>query len=51
MFRAGLIQLSVTDDPVANLPVTIGLVREAAAKGADFILTYLAAEVAERLNG
>ena len=37
--RAGLVQLSVSDDPAANLPVTLGLVREAAAKGAEFILT------------
>jgi len=37
--RAGLIQLSVTDDPAANLPVTLDLVRQAAAGGADFILT------------
>lgn len=37
--RAGLIQLSVTDDPVANLPVTLSLVREAAARGAGFVLT------------
>lgn len=37
--RAGLVQLSVTDDPAANLPVTLGYVREAAAKGAGFVLT------------
>ena len=37
--RAGLIQLSVTDDPAANLPVTLDLVRQAAADGADWILT------------
>jgi len=37
--RAGLIQITSTDDPQANLPVTLGLIREAAAKGADFILT------------
>jgi deaminated glutathione amidase len=37
--RAALIQLSVTDDPVANLPVTISLVRKAAAGGAGFVLT------------
>lgn len=37
--KAGLVQLSVSDDPAANLPVTVGLVREAAARGADFILT------------
>ena len=37
--RAGLIQLSVTDDPAANLPVTVDLVRRAAAGGAGFVLT------------
>lgn len=37
--RAALIQLSVSDDPVANLPVTVGLVRQAAAQGAGFVLT------------
>jgi deaminated glutathione amidase len=37
--RVGLVQLCVTDDPVANLPVTVGLVREAAAQGAQFVLT------------
>lgn len=37
--RAGLVQITATDDPVANLPITVGFVREAAAKGADFVLT------------
>ncbi len=37
--RAALLQLSVTDDPEANLPVTLSLVREATEKGADFVLT------------
>lgn len=37
--RAGLIQLSVSDDPAANLPVTLDLVRKAHAGGAGFILT------------
>jgi deaminated glutathione amidase len=37
--KAALIQLSVTDDPVANLPVTRDLVRKAAAEGAGFVLT------------
>lgn len=37
--RTALVQLSVTDDPVANLPVTLGLVRQAAAAGAGFVLT------------
>jgi deaminated glutathione amidase len=39
MMRAGLVQLTVTDDPVVNLPVTVALVRQAAAGGADLILT------------
>ncbi|MEJ2022519.1 MAG: carbon-nitrogen hydrolase family protein, partial [Maritimibacter sp.] len=37
--RAGLVQLSSGDDPAANLPVTLGLIRKAAAEGADFVLT------------
>lgn len=37
--KAALLQLSVTDDPAANLPVTIALLREAAAAGAGFVLT------------
>lgn len=37
--RAGLIQLTASDDPVANLPVTQGLIAEAAASGAHFVLT------------
>ena len=37
--RAGLVQLTVTDDPGANLPATVALVRQAAAGGADLILT------------
>ena len=37
--KAGLIQLSVTDDPARNLPVTLDLVRQAAAGGAGFVLT------------
>jgi predicted amidohydrolase len=37
--RIGLVQLTVSDDPAANLPVTVGYIREAAAKGADFVLT------------
>lgn len=39
MMRAGLVQLSVTDDPLANLPVTVDLVRQAIAGGAEFVLT------------
>ena len=37
--RAGLVQLTVTDDPVGNLPQTLALVRTAAAGGAGFVLT------------
>ncbi|MBL9048632.1 MAG: carbon-nitrogen hydrolase family protein [Tabrizicola sp.] len=37
--RVGLVQLTVSDDPVANLPVTLGLVRQAVSKGARFVLT------------
>lgn len=37
--KAGLIQLTSGDDPVANLPVTQGLIEEAAGKGATLIVT------------
>lgn len=37
--RAGLVQLTVGDDPATNLPQTIALIRQAAAGGADFVLT------------
>ncbi|WP_374375320.1 carbon-nitrogen hydrolase family protein [Tabrizicola sp.] len=37
--RTGLIQLTVTDDPAANLPVTVGYIRQAVAGGAGFVLT------------
>jgi deaminated glutathione amidase len=37
--RAALVQLCSSDDPVANLPVTERLVREAAAAGARLVLT------------
>ncbi|MDO8881454.1 carbon-nitrogen hydrolase family protein [Pseudotabrizicola sp.] len=37
--RVGLVQLTVSDDPVANLTGTLALVREAAAGGAGFVLT------------
>jgi predicted amidohydrolase len=37
--RAGLVQLTVTDDPAANLPVTVGDIRKAVAGGAEFVLT------------
>jgi predicted amidohydrolase len=39
VLRAALIQLNASDDPGANLPVTVGCLREAAAGGADFVLT------------
>lgn len=39
MIRAALIQLTSSDDPAANLPVTRGLVAEAAASGAHLVLT------------
>ncbi|THD85445.1 carbon-nitrogen hydrolase family protein [Aliigemmobacter aestuarii] len=37
--RAALVQLNVTDDPAANLPETLALVRAAAEGGAGFVLT------------
>ena len=37
--RAALVQLSVSDDPAANLPGTVDLVRRAFAAGADIALT------------
>ena len=37
--KAGLVQLSVSDDPARNLPVTISFIREAAGNGAGFVLT------------
>ena len=37
--RAGLVQLSAGADPAANLPATLGLIRQAAGQGADFVLT------------
>lgn len=37
--RAALLQLNVTDDPAANLAVTLDLVEKAAAQGAGFVLT------------
>lgn len=39
MMRAALVQLSVSDDPSANLPVTVGFIRQAVAAGAGFVLT------------
>lgn len=37
--RAALIQLTSTDDPIANLPATRAAVRQAARAGAGFVLT------------
>jgi len=37
--KTALLQLNVSDDPVANLPVTRQMVRDAAAQGAQFVLT------------
>lgn len=37
--RCALIQLNVTDDPVANLPETLAYIRAAAQGGAEFVLT------------
>jgi len=37
--RAALVQLNASDDPEANLPVTEGLIREAADRGADLVAT------------
>lgn len=37
--RAGLVQLTVNDDPAANLPQTLAAVRAAVAGGAGFVLT------------
>ena len=39
MIRAGLVQLSVGDDPAENLPLTLDLIRQAASQGATFVLT------------
>lgn len=37
--KAALLQLNVSDDPQENLPVTVQMVRDAAAQGAQFVLT------------
>ncbi|MEE4187127.1 MAG: carbon-nitrogen hydrolase family protein [Roseobacter sp.] len=37
--RTALLQLNVTDDPAANLAVTMGYVEQAVSEGAKFILT------------
>jgi len=39
MMRAALVQLTVTDDPATNLPVTVGYIRQAVGRGAGFVLT------------
>ncbi len=39
MLRVALIQLNASDDPSANLPVTVAMLREAAGQGARFVLT------------
>ncbi|MEL6266625.1 MAG: nitrilase-related carbon-nitrogen hydrolase, partial [Pseudomonadota bacterium] len=46
--REALVQLSVSDDPAANLPVTLDLVRQAAASGARLVCTP---EVTNLLTG
>ncbi len=38
-FRAALLQLNVSDTPADNLPVTLGYLRQAAAGGAQIVLT------------
>ncbi|MEO0390988.1 MAG: carbon-nitrogen hydrolase family protein [Pseudomonadota bacterium] len=37
--RAALLQLTASDDPAANLPVTLDLLAEAAGQGAQFVAT------------
>lgn len=37
--RAGLVQICATNNPEANLPTTLALIREAAGRGGEFILT------------
>lgn len=39
LLRVALLQLTVSDDPAANLPVTLDLIRQAAAQGATLITT------------
>ena len=39
MIRGAILQLNVTDDPAANLPVTVGMLRDAVSAGAQFVLT------------
>lgn len=37
--QGAILQLNVTDDPAANLPVTLGMMQDAVDGGAEFILT------------
>ncbi|MEP5731688.1 MAG: carbon-nitrogen hydrolase family protein [Sulfitobacter sp.] len=37
--QGAILQLNVTDDPATNLPTTLGMLREAVAGGAQFVLT------------
>ena len=37
--RAAILQLNASDDPAANLPVTVAMVRQAVDMGAQFVLT------------
>jgi len=39
MIRAGLVQLNVSDDPVANLDMTLALIARAKGQGAQFVAT------------
>jgi predicted amidohydrolase len=39
MIRGAILQLNVTDDPAANLPLTLDMMRDAVAQGAEFVLT------------
>ncbi len=39
MMQSAILQLNVTDDPVANLAVTLEMLRDAVADGAQFVLT------------
>lgn len=37
--KAALLQMTSGDEPTVNLPVTLGMIREAASQGAGFVLT------------
>jgi predicted amidohydrolase len=39
MMHGAILQLNVSDDPAANLPVTVDMLRKAVADGAQFVLT------------